>query len=93
MIYANACANKPKNMTSPSKFPEVKEVKTPEVRFGFDQAIQGNGSRESLIRNKRLRERRKEGFEKADEIIKSLEGSYRRSAMLLKALSNVTPNR
>ena len=80
-------------MTSPSKFPEVKEVKTPEARFGFDQPIQGNGSRESLIRDKRLMERRKEGFAKADEIIKSLEGSYRRSAMLLKALSNMTPNR
>ena len=80
-------------MTSPSKFPEVKEVKTPEARFGFDQPIQGNGSRESLIRNKRLMERRQEGFAKADEIIKSLEGSYRRSAMLLKALSNMTPNR
>jgi len=80
-------------MTSPSKFPETKEVKTPEASFGFDQTIQGHGSRESLIRTKRVRERRKESFEKANEIIKSLEGSYRRSAMLLKALSNMTPNR
>ena len=80
-------------MTNPSKFLEAQEVEMSAARFGFDQATLGNGSRESLIRTKRIRERRKEGFEKADEIIQKLEGSYRRSARLLKALTNMTPSR
>jgi hypothetical protein len=75
-------------MKNPSKFLEAQEVEMPAARFGFDQSIPGHGHgiRESLIRSKRFKERRKEGFEKADEIIKKLEGSYRRSAELLKAL-------
>ena len=81
-------------MKNPSNFLEAQEVEMPATRFGFDQSIPGHGHgiRESLIRSKRFKERRKEGFEKADEIIQKLEGSYRRSAKLLKALK-MTPSR
>ena len=79
-------------MKNPSKFDEAQEVETSVARFGFNQAVLGHGSRESLIRSKRITERRKEGFEKADEIIQKLEGSYRRSAKFLKALK-MNPSR